>query len=145
MVEFAGLFEGEEMAEATVDLDAFWDSAFDDVDSAGQDRGGISLVEAQKMGLVALPDLPAATPDTTSEETTAVTEPDESEAELIEADAEELESLFSAFEPTEAEVDLDAFWDTALGEGEESTHTRGISLADAIKQGLVSNDFEAQE
>ena len=145
MVEFAGLFEGEETADATVDLDAFWDSAFDDVDSAGQERGGISLVEAQKMGLVALPDLPTATSATTSEEATAVIELDESEAEPIEADAEELESLFSAFEPTEAEVDLDAFWDSALGEGEESTHTRGISLADAIKQGLVSNDFEAQE
>jgi hypothetical protein len=42
-------------------------------------------------------------------------------------------------------VDLDAFWNTALDEGEAKSLMRGISFEDAVKQGLLSDDFDASK
>ena len=138
MAEFAGLFEGLETADTPEDLDAFWDSALDDTDSAGQARGGISLVEAQKMGLVSLEEMPSAKQPAV-EEAVAESEP------IDEADLGELDDMFTNLETTANEVDLDAFWDSALDDGNAKMPMRGITFEDAVKQGLLSSDFDAKE
>jgi hypothetical protein len=135
MAEFTGLFEEMELADVPVDLDAFWDSALHETE--GINRRGISLAEAQKMGLVSLPDVP-------------LPEQAESEAEVeLELDEPavdgELDNLFESLTQANDAVDLDAFWDTALDEGEAKSLMRGISFEDAVKQGLLSDDFDASE
>jgi CheY-like chemotaxis protein len=138
MAEFAELFEEVETADSPEDLDAFWDSALDAGDSAGRARGGISLTEAQEMGLVSLSEMPLSE--------SSITEDVEAESELIaEGDVGELGELFANLEAAGDEVDLEAYWDSALDEGKAGMPMRGISFEDAVKQGLLSNDFETKE
>jgi hypothetical protein len=147
MVEFAGLFDGMETADAAVDFDAFWDSALDGSDDAGASRGELSLAEAQKMGLVSLPDIPTPPEPATPEvATTAVSEPEPIvEPDHIEASTGELKELFADLTGDGEAVDFDAFWDTALDEGDSGANLRGISFEDAVKQGLLSTDFREKE
>jgi hypothetical protein len=127
-----------ETADSPEDLDAFWDSALDAGDSAGRARGGISLTEAQEMGLVSLSEMPLSE--------SSITEDVEAESELIaEGDVGELGELFANLEAAGDEVDLEAYWDSALDEGKAGMPMRGISFEDAVKQGLLSNDFETKE
>ena len=148
MAEFVDLFEGIVETETSGDLDDFWDSALGDMENAGQASGGISLAEAQKMGLVSLPDMPVSNPPVASQaEPTAVAEPEpaEPEPEPINVSVGDLGDLFANITMAGDEVDLDDFWDSALDEGDVKEATRGISFEDAIKQGLLSGDFGAKE
>ncbi|MCB8944743.1 MAG: response regulator [Ardenticatenaceae bacterium] len=141
MAEFAGLFE--KTADAAVDFDAFWDSALDSADSGASTKGGLSLAEAQKMGLVDLPDLPPMpTPEPAVAVTAVAAEPEPTEPEVapIEASVGELEDLFANLEAAGDEVDWETMWDADLEEGAGAT-TRGISFEDAVKQGLVPGNF----
>ena len=64
---------------------------------------------------------------------------------LSEEEMAEFVGLFEGLETADAPTDLDAFWDSALDEGDVGMPTRGISFEDAVKQGLLSSDFEAKE
>ena len=141
MAAFAGLFAEGETADASVDFDAFWDSALDSTDSGSVNRG-LSLAEAQEMGLVDMPDIPSLfAPEPAEAESEAETEPEveEPEVEPIDVAPEELGELFANV--PEADEDFDAFWDMALDDDGAGQVTRGISFEDAIKQGLVPGDF----
>lgn len=137
MAEFAGLFEGLETTDTPEDLDAFWDLALDNSDSAGQVRDGISLEEAQQMGLVSLADMALPELAANEESTTELKSDDE-------IDVGDLGDLFDNLESVDNDVDLDAFWDSALDDRDASMPTRGISFEDAIKQGLLSSDFDSE-
>ncbi len=64
---------------------------------------------------------------------------------LSEEEMAEFVGLFEGLETADAATDLDAFWDSALDEGNAAMLTRGISFEDAVKQGLLSSDFETKE
>ena len=145
MAEFANLFGDAKPAEANVDFDAFWDTALDSTDS-GNATKGLSLAEAQKLGIVSLPDMPPSPepePAAANEESVPEPEPTEPEPEPIEATAGELEDLFANLTTAGDEVDWDAMWDTDLEEAGPAT--RGISFEDAVEQGLVPGNFGDKE
>jgi hypothetical protein len=110
----------------------------DNSDSAVQASDGISLVEAQKMGLVTWEDM--SLPESSNAKA-----PLKETTPTAEADVGELADLFTTLEAADNEVDLDAFWDSALDDGDAGIPTRGISFEDAVKQGLLSNDFDLKE
>jgi CheY-like chemotaxis protein len=64
---------------------------------------------------------------------------------LSEEEMAEFVGLFEGLETADTATDLDAFWDSALDEGDAAMPTRGISFEDAVKQGLLSSDFETKE
>lgn len=64
---------------------------------------------------------------------------------LSEEEMAEFVGLFEGLETADTATELDAFWDSALDEGGAAMPTRGISFEDAVKQGLLSNDFETKE
>lgn len=64
---------------------------------------------------------------------------------LSEEEMAEFVGLFEGLETADTATDLDAFWDSALDEGDAAMPTRGISFEDAVKQGLLSSDFEKKE
>ena len=71
--------------------------------------------------------------------------PDLEPTVLSEEEMAEFVGLFEGLETADTATDLDAFWDSALDEGDAAMPTRGISFEDAVKQGLLSSDFETKE
>jgi CheY-like chemotaxis protein len=64
---------------------------------------------------------------------------------LSEEEMAEFVGLFEGLETAGTPADLDAFWDSALDDRDIGVPARGISFEDAVKQGLLSNDFKAKE
>jgi len=91
--------------------------------------------EPQAAPKTAMPPQPPAVP-------TAV---EESEPDYLDIDPDELQEIL-ATETAKADTgDLEAFWDDALSTEADDNLTSGISLDEALKRGLISNEFEDEE
>jgi CheY-like chemotaxis protein len=143
MAKFEGLFAVMESADgASLDLDDFWDTAVTENDSPT--TAGISLVEAQRMGLMegqeSLPESLVTEPELEKEEPELQADP------LSPEEMAEFGELFTNFEPEETAVDFDSFWDEALADNDAGAgQTRGMTLEEARQQGLLSTDFDLGE
>lgn len=132
LADFEQLFATTEMM-ATSDADDFWDSAVASTDLSGGQQSGMSLAEAQKMGLVQIGGVaPAPTPTPPAQKEEAKEEPS-----LPELNKSELDAFASLFDDSGSKsVDLDAFWETASEEAPVES-SQGISLEEARKRGLI--------
>lgn len=131
LADFEQLFATTEMM-ATSDADDFWDSAVASTDLSGGQQSGMSLAEAQKMGLVQISGVaPAPTPPPVQKEEA------KEEPALPELGQSELDAFASLFDDSGSKsVDLDAFWETASEEAPVES-SQGISLEEARKRGLI--------
>lgn len=70
---------------------------------------------------------------------------EEPEPDYLDIDPDELQEIL-ATETAKADTgDLEAFWDDALSTESDDSLTSGISLDEALRRGLISNEFEDEE